>query len=95
MWLSRESPLVVLVLGPGQSRSLGTGFLVLCDTLFSPLGFLLLNPLGNLFKVLLVTQCVPAKTLSLLLSPAGQVFSFLIVPGGEVAGSIEPGPRLA
>lgn len=36
----------------------------------------LLKPPGNLFTVLLVTQCVPANTLSLLLSLAGQVFLF-------------------
>ena len=65
----------VLVLSPGHCRSLGTGFPVPCGKFFSPAWapkevFLLLEPPGDLFTVLLVIQCFPAKT-SLLLSPAG------------------------
>lgn len=52
MWLPRKAYL--LFLSPGHSGSLGIGFLVPHDK-FSPLGFLLLKPLGNSFKVLLVT----------------------------------------
>lgn len=84
----------VLVLSPGHSRSVGTGFLVPCDKFFSPAWapkevFLLLEPPGHLFTVLLVVQPFPAKTLSLPLSPAGQVFSLSIVLEGKAAGSIE------
>lgn len=79
---ARESPFVVLVLSPGHYRRLGTGFLVPCDKFFPAWApkevFLLLKLPGNSFTVLLVTQCVPAKTPLILLSPAGQVFSFLL-----------------
>lgn len=92
MWLPREGPFCV-VLSPGHSRSLGTGLLAPCDNpspAWAPKEvFQLLQPPGNLCTVLLVTQWVPAKTLSLPLSLAAQMFYFSTILGGTVAGSIE------
>lgn len=80
---------------PEKTRSVRFSVLGILGAWAQDCWYPMINPLlpgsqRDLFTVLFVTQWVPANNLSLPLSLAGQMFSFLIILAGKVAGSIGP-----